>query len=150
MFRPLERARTCVAAITVIASVGLQAAAVRAAGPDDTYELYSWTIDNSIWNFSVLSHTSRDRHVLEVFESTAFLGGIDDLKRWMRIIPKKGTTVLWIDHPPLSGNAKDTRSQWIQYPPSAMIDDVRQHAERNRITLEIVPQSESSAKPSHK
>lgn len=105
--------------------------------PARFYELYSWRQSNGVWSFSILPspsgvNTSADA----VFNKKFVLSGVDALKRKISELPA-GTKLLWLDRIASSQSSKAPGSTTLAYPPTAVVEQVKQYAQKKRVEVEI-------------
>jgi hypothetical protein len=102
------------------------------------YELYSWKETRGTWSFSLLSNTSSEKTVNEIFSSKARLRGPDELKRSISALPR-GATVFWLDRVPSGSGPTQKGSERLCYPPHALREEIQSYARDKDIKVEILP-----------
>jgi len=103
--------------------IAAQPAATQLAESMKGYELYSWQ-DGSLWNFSVLVGTNREKTLTEIKSADAVLPGMDALKSTLEKIPA-GQYVTW--------SLRET----LSFPPDDMIKQVEQICKDKGLLLNI-------------
>ena len=80
--------------------------------------------------------TNREKSVEEVFNRTAVLHGVDELKRTISALPA-GAQLFWIDRIPSGKGPRTKGSEGIAYPPALIRERVRRYAKKHHIEVEI-------------
>jgi hypothetical protein len=102
------------------------------------YELYSWRQSDGIWSFSVLPSPSGVNTPADaIFNEKFVLRGVDKLKRKISKLPA-GTKLLWMDRIASGQTSKAPGSATLMYPPAAVVEEVKQYAQKKHIEVEIV------------
>lgn len=122
--------------VLAVLSAWLQAGTASAAPPTG-YELYSWKDAEGVWSFCVLYNTSSEKTVDEVFSEKTRLRGLEALKRKIAGLPE-GASVFWVDRLPSGFGPKAKGSEGLQYPPSDILEQVKQYASEHRVDLKVL------------
>lgn len=86
------------------------------------YQLHSWQDSGGGWNFCILPSSNSEHCVLK---------GMRELKKGISGLPS-GAVIYWIDRTPGTGSKLGT------YPPSSVIKQVKEYAEKRNIKVEIL------------
>ena len=105
------------------------------------YEIYSWQEDGG-WIFKLMTGTNRQKTIEEIISNSEAIQdgtlinikiiGVDDLKKTLGNLPKE-ESVFW-----MSPNGLETTADQaipIEYPPDAMIEDIRGFSEQIGVDL---------------
>lgn len=95
-----------------------------------TYVLYGWQDAKGAWNFTLLpGEVSREFFKKEVFNKKKAFRGIDAFERRISELPV-GSTLVWYERVLNAGKDEN-----IGYPPAALSEEIRAHAEARHITV---------------
>jgi len=107
------------------------------------YEIYSWQEDEE-WVFKLITGTNRQKTIDEIMSDSEpiqedtwtniKINGVDNLKIILENLPK-GESLFW-----LSANGIETavdQTNPIEYPPDAMVEDIRKFCDQIDVELVI-------------
>jgi hypothetical protein len=102
-----------------------------------TYDLYSWPNPQGGWNFCILPVSGIEKNVELVFNEKTVLKGVVKLKHRISALPT-GAEIHWFDRIPSGRGPKAEGSESLSYPPSKIVKQVKEYAEKRNIKVEIL------------